>query len=77
MDATNFANKRGGKSGFDSLCKECKKNPDSDRYKRKRDKILKQKKEYYQQKRKNKSTSTKILSFKEKLTLISGLFWYT
>lgn len=48
LDATNFANKSGVKSGFDSQCKECKKNYDSDRYKRKRDKILKQKEVYYQ-----------------------------
>lgn len=47
----NFAKKKGSKSGFDSRCKECKRKQDAERYGLKRDKILEQKRKYYQRKK--------------------------
>ena len=44
----NFSKRRTNKDGFDSECKECKKKRDATRYEKKREEILKQKKEYYQ-----------------------------
>lgn len=44
----NFSKRRTNKDGFDSECKECKKKRDAIRYEKKREEILKQKKEYYQ-----------------------------
>lgn len=49
LNELNFAKKNTGKDGFDSQCKECKREYDLARYKKKRTDILKDKKEYYQE----------------------------
>lgn len=48
LNEINFGKKRTGKSGFDSQCKECKKEYDKKRYKEKRDEILLDKEKYYE-----------------------------
>lgn len=42
-----FHRNKNSKGGFNTVCKSCCKKKDADRYKRKREDILKQKKEYY------------------------------
>ncbi|NMA74757.1 MAG: hypothetical protein GX963_11490 [Bacteroidales bacterium] len=51
----NFHVKKKSKTGFDSRCKACRKELDRERYEKKRDKILAQKREYYQRKKKREN----------------------
>lgn len=47
LNTLNFPKKNTGKGGFDSWCKECKKNYDKKRYKENKEKFQKEKVEYY------------------------------
>ena len=48
-DTDNFSRHRGRRDGFATQCKECRRKLDAERYKKKRDDILKQKEIYYQE----------------------------
>ena len=49
LNTDNFSRHKGHKDGFNTQCKECRRKLDAERYKKKRDEILKQKKTYYQE----------------------------
>ncbi|MBF0778345.1 hypothetical protein [Streptococcus cuniculi] len=51
LNETNFPKKKNSKTGFDSRCKDCRRQMDKQRYEAKRDKILEQKKRYYQRRK--------------------------
>ena len=59
LNTSNFPKKSTGKDGFDAQCKACKKERDQKRYQEKRERILKQKKEYYAKKRNGTSVINK------------------
>lgn len=52
LSTDNFSRHSYSKDGFNSQCKECRKKIDAERYKQERDKILEQKKMYYQENKK-------------------------
>lgn len=51
LNEENFAIKKANQKGFENYCKACKKEKDAQRYQANREKILQQKKEYYQRKK--------------------------
>ncbi|HFD1744220.1 TPA: hypothetical protein QFP15_000808 [Enterococcus faecium] len=51
LSSQNFTRHSGHKDGFDTQCKICKKIYDQERYKKKHQEILAQKKKYYQRNR--------------------------
>lgn len=51
LSSKNFARRKSSKDGFDSQCKECKKQSDAVRYQKNREKFLESKKDYYKNNR--------------------------
>ena len=52
LNADNFPRRKSAKFGFDSICKECKREYDKKRYEENKEKLKSKSKEYY---RKNKN----------------------
>lgn len=52
LNSDNFPKKKTSKMGFDSMCKQCKNEYDRERYAKKRDKLLEDKKVYYKKNKK-------------------------
>ncbi|MEX5398649.1 hypothetical protein ABPH35_09740 [Streptococcus sp. ZJ93] len=51
LNEINFSKKTKSKTGFDSRCKDCRREMNKQRYEAKRNKILEQKRQYYQRRK--------------------------
>lgn len=65
LDSEHFPVHKRKKLGFDSRCIECKRLYDKNRYLKKRDKILEQKRKYYQRKKQKPPLKEKGTILKE------------
>lgn len=66
LSSENFYRKHSDKMGFSKVCKLCNKKKDAERYQKKKDKILTQKKRYYRRQKERKNEKGGLLEGDEK-----------
>ena len=66
LSSENFYKKQSNKKGFSTVCKLCNKKKDAERYQKKKDKILTQKKRYYRRQKERQNEKGSLLEGGEK-----------
>ena len=66
LSSENFYRKHSDKMGFSKVCKLCNKKKDAERYQKKKDKILTQKKRYYRRQKERQKEKGGLLEGDEK-----------
>jgi hypothetical protein len=66
LSSENFYRKHSDKMGFSKVCKLCNKKKDAERYQKKKDKILTQKKRYYRRQKERQNGKGGLLEGDEK-----------
>ena len=61
LSSGNFYRKHSDKKGFSTVCKLCNKKKDAERYQKKKDKILTQKKRYYRRQKERQNEKGGLL----------------
>lgn len=66
LSSENFYRKHSDKKGFSKVCKLCNQKKDAERYRKKKDKILTQKKRYYRRQKECQNEKGGLLEGDEK-----------